>query len=37
MFHFHKSKQYVLIHVINMFNGTYRYLDDMVTIDNPEF
>ena len=34
MFHFHKSKQYV---IIDMFNGTYRYLDDIVTIDNPEF
>ena len=30
----HKSKQYDLI---DMFNDTSRYLDDIFTIDNPEF
>ena len=30
----HKSKQYDLK---NMFNDTSRYLDDIFTIDNPEF
>ena len=30
----HKSKQYALI---GMFNDTSRYLDDIFTIDNPEF
>ena len=30
----HKSKQYDLI---DMFNNTTRYLDDIFTIDNPEF
>ena len=30
----HKSKQYGLI---DMFNYTSRYLDDIFTIDNPEF
>ena len=29
----HKSKRY---HVIDMFNDTSRYLDDIFTIDNPE-
>ena len=29
-----KSKQYNLI---DMFNDTSRYLDDIFTIDNPEF
>ena len=32
MSNLHKSKQYDL-----MFNGTSRYLDDIFTIDNPEF
>ena len=30
----HKSKRYDLI---DMFNDTSRYLDDIFTIDNPEF
>ena len=30
----HKSKQY---HLIEMFNDTSRYLDDIFTIDYPEF
>ena len=30
----HKSKQY---DVIDMLNATSRYLDDIITIDNPEF
>ena len=35
MSNLHKFKQYDLIDV--MFNDTYRYLDDIFTIDNPEF
>ena len=31
---FHKSKLHDLIY---MFNDTFRYLDDIFTIDNPEF
>ena len=34
MSHLPKSKQYDLI---DMFNDTSRYLDDIFTIDNPEF
>ena len=34
MSNIHKSKQYDLI---DMFNDIYRYLDDIFTIDNPEF
>ena len=34
MSNLHKSKQYDLI---DMFNDTPRYLDDIFTIDNPEF
>ena len=34
MSNLHKSKQYDLI---NMFDDTSRYLDDIFTIDNPEF
>ena len=34
MSYLHKSKQYDLI---DMFNDTSRYLDDIFTIDNPEF
>ena len=34
MSNLHKSKQYDLI---DMFNGTSWYLDDIFTIDNPEF
>ena len=34
MSNLHTSKQYELI---NMFNYTSRYLDDIFTIDNPEF
>ena len=34
MSNLHKSKQYGLI---DMFNDTSRYLDDIFTIDNPEF
>ena len=34
MSNLHKSKQYDLI---DMFNDTSRYLDDLFTIDNPEF
>ena len=34
MSNLHKSKQYDLI---DMFNDTTRYLDDIFTIDNPEF
>ena len=34
MSNLHKSKQYDLI---DMFNNTSRYLDDIFTIDNPEF
>ena len=34
MSNLHKSKQYDLI---DMFNDTFRYLDDIFTIDNPEF
>ena len=34
MSNLHKSKQY---DVINMFNDTSRYLDDIFTIDNSEF
>ena len=34
MSNLHKSKHYDLI---DMFNDTSRYLDDIVTIDNPEF
>ena len=34
MSNLHKSKQYDLIY---MFNDTSRYLDDIFTIDNPEF
>ena len=34
MSHLHKSKQYDFI---NMFNDTSRYLDDIFTIDIPEF
>ena len=34
MSNLHKSKQYDLI---DMFNDTSRYLDDISTIDNPEF
>ena len=34
MSNLHKSKWYDLI---DMFNDTSRYLDDMFTIDNPEF
>ena len=34
MSNLHKSKQYDLI---DMFNDTSRYLDDIVTIDNPDF
>ena len=34
MSNFHKSKQYNLI---DMFNDTSRYLDDIFTIDNTEF
>ena len=33
MSNLHKSKQYDLI---DMFNDTSRYLDDIFTIDNPE-
>ena len=35
MSNLHKSKLYHLI--IDMFNDTFRYLDDIFTIDNPEF
>ena len=31
-----KSKRFYLIHV-DMFTDTSRYLDDIFTIDNPEF
>ena len=34
MSNLHKSKRYDLI---DMFNDTSRYLDDIFTIDNPEF
>ena len=34
MSNLHKYKQYDLI---DMFNDTSRYLDDIFTIDNPEF
>ena len=34
MSNLHKSKRYDLI---DMFNNTSRYLDDIFTIDNPEF
>ena len=34
MSNLHKSKKYDFI---NMFNDTSRYLDDIFTIDNPEF
>ena len=34
MSNFQKSKQFDLI---DKFNGTSRYLDDIFTIDNPEF
>ena len=34
MSNLHKSKQYDLIY---MFNDTFRYLDDIFTIDNPKF
>ena len=34
MSHLHKSKRYDLI---DMFDDTSRYLDDIFTIDNPEF
>ena len=34
MSNLHKSRQY---HLIDMFNDTSRYLDDIFTIDNPEF
>ena len=34
MSHLHKSKRYGLI---DMFNDTSRYLNDIFTIDNPEF
>ena len=34
MSHLHKSKRYELI---DMFNDTYRYLDDIFIIDNPDF
>ena len=34
MSYLHKPKQYDLI---DMFNDTSRYLDDIFTIDNPEF
>ena len=34
MSNLHKSKRYGLI---DMFNDTSRYLDDIFTIDNPEF
>ena len=34
MSNLHKSKPYDLI---DMLNDTYRYLDDIFTIDNPEF
>ena len=34
MSNLHKSKQYDLM---DMFNDTSRYLDDIFTIDNPEF
>ena len=34
MSNLHKSKQYELI---DMFNGTSRYLDDIFTSDNQEF
>ena len=34
MSNLHKSKQYDLI---DMLNDTYRYLDDIFTIDNPEY
>ena len=36
MSQFHKSKQYDLLG-IGMFNYTLRRLDDICTIDNPEF
>ena len=32
--HIHKSKRYDLI---DMFHDTFRYLNDIFTIDNPEF
>ena len=34
MSNLHKSKQYDLI---DMFNDASQYLDDIFTIDNPEF
>ena len=34
MSHHHKSKRYDLI---DMFNNTFRYLDDIFTIDKPKF
>ena len=34
MSYLHKSKRY---DIIDMFNDTSRYLDDIFTIDNPEF
>ena len=34
MFDLHKSKRHDLI---DMFNDTSQYLDDIFTIDNPEF
>ena len=34
MSHLHKSNWYDLI---DMFNDTFRYLDDIFIIDNPEF
>ena len=34
MSNLHKSKRYILI---DMFNDTSRYLDDIFTIDNTEF
>ena len=34
MCHLHKSKRYDLI---DMFNDTFRYLDDIFIIDDPEF
>ena len=34
MSNIYQSKQYILI---DMFKDTSRYLDDIITIDNPEF
>ena len=34
MSYLHKSKQ---LYLVDIFNDTIQYLDDILTIDNPEF